>query len=672
MRFMPSNFLTQNLAALRPCPQHTALVEALMAYDNELPEGFVMPPEAQVFETEAGDLTLHWKHTALHANTGALSEAQDLVADRLLAPQHAINLVIGIGLGHVLQEALAQMQEQTINNNLFLFEPNLPLLHFAFSNINLANCLTYEKLTVSHKPEKLYNFAETHLVQGDGISFLMTDGYLAAFSNLLEPIITKLEKHTDNAMKNSELLSLRGRAWTEQFIENTPYLVNTLPIVGLQNRFKGKTTILCGAGPSLTDSIETIKANRDKVLVMAVSGAVRPLVKNGITPDFIYFMDYIGPTKHLRGIEDQLTSCHFITGPSAEKLLFDLPHQSTWVASLHFNEQFSYLLDEMYSVPLPRYLTGGTVSIFMFHIAFDLGCRNFILAGQDMALRGSQVYADGQEALIIDGTVQMPEGTDTFERCMELQTVYGWNKEPLQTQADYAHFLQHYLKIAPLMEKEAPEARLFNASVGGAYIEGWQHDTIANIIDLLNADNQLAEPIAVEAIMAKTIADCQSLDLAAFQQRMLTNLSGILADLHKLVTLGQSTLDALAELKALKASAWAEASERYSQRFNTFSEMLETHPLLRDTLYGEQLEIYQTYNHNAQSEAEHRQNMKLDEDYFSTMLTILRTQLRPRLQQAIDALTQQQQARPPIQQSITINGVVAPSQQPSVTAPTHA
>jgi hypothetical protein len=619
--FNAPSFLQQNLAALSSCPEHDTLKDQLQQYIAEA----LPAPQYDLQETHVGDLTLWHKGFAIHAISGAVAEAQALVAQQVLTAQHAINCILGLGLGYTTQAIVEQYATQCLPNTAFIivYEPDLALLHFILSNINLSHYLKHPALRLLSSPELLYTFVESHLVAGDGISFIATEGYLKAEATTLQPVIEKLSKHAINTLRNAELLSNRGKLWATQFLQNLSKLVTLLPINAVQDCLTGKVGVLCGAGPSLLDDVETLKQQRDNIVLFAVTGAVAPLLNVGIVPDFIVSMDYIGPSKHFKNIpKDALKTANFVMGPSAEGALFQWEHRSSWLGTLHFNEQFSYLLDTMYGEKLPRYHTGGTVSIFMLQVAFDLGIRDFVLLGQDMALRGNQVYADGTNVNFNNNMASLPETDHTVARCMELETVKGWHGEELVTQSDYAHFLYHYTRIPHLVAKEGHTVQLFNASVGGAYIEGWVHAPLAQVL------NHELQALLTPVVLTKTLTTIEKrtrkqLPLTLVRSRLFHALHQEEQAVRELLKIGQKSIKYLEKLQTLPLKRWQATSKAYSDSFNQFSIQLEEHPFLRDTFYGEQLSIYQSYNKQATTEAHHRANIQIDLTYLTSLVTQL-------------------------------------------------
>lgn len=55
---------------------------------------------------------------------------------------------------------------------------------------------------------------------------------------------------------------------------------------GKPRRHRPETAVLVGAGPSLDESIETLHRIRDRVILFSCGTALRPLLRNGLVPDF--------------------------------------------------------------------------------------------------------------------------------------------------------------------------------------------------------------------------------------------------------------------------------------------------------------------------------------------------------------------------------------------------
>jgi hypothetical protein len=648
-----SQFLQDNLAALANKVVHTQLVAKLTAHTPVSPSPFTL------LETHEGDFSLAVHGQPIHSLRGAAAEAHHIVSEELKPKRYAQNLLIGLGLGYLLKALIDAKTAQDLACKVVIYEQDIELLHFVLSNVALHQWLAHPDVTLFHLPTGLFQQINGQYVKGDGMGILFTPGYFAAYQAPFQDIVTRLERNVDNANRNTELLQLRAKPWAQHFLQNTPLLPQAKPVDHLKGQFAGKTVVLVSAGPSLADSIETLRRLQDHVVIMAVGGAMRTLHQAGIAPHFVMYMDFMGPSKHLHGLDEPNRNSHVLTGPSAERYALDLQRKSLWVASLHFNEQFSWSLDEMFGHPLMRYHTGGTVSLLAFHIAVDMGFDQFILLGQDLALRNNQLYADGTQVTVGDDDVmRMPETDHSPAKHIKVKRVPGWTEgETVVSPEDYAHFLMHFENLVPLIRDMRPEARLVNASKGGAFIKGYEHvplETLAN--ELLKAP-----PVQVDEVMAQLEQDlADQYDPTVLAQRMHDHLTKLSQDSHHALALTRQAQPLLKTLMSLPFDQWYQPSQAYSSVFNELADLMETNPFFKHTFFHEQLTLHQKHNESASSHSAHLANFSLDQQYLKSIATSLADKVLPWLGQALAELATVYHIEPVTSQreGFTIEGVV--------------
>lgn len=634
-------FLQKNLTALASKPLHAPLVTFLQNYQIKTPEAIA------VYETEAGDLSLALGDKAVHSLQGAQAEAETLVEQGLNPNPLGQTVLLGLGLGYTLQSTVALAKQQNTKGAISVYEPNLDLLAFTLQNVDLSPYWQDDRVQLLVQENDLLRFVMSKYLQGDGFGVIYTPGYMNLETEAVSSALSELKKHAESTQRNAFLLQERGKQWTEHFLLNVGHLPQTRPVDAFSGLFKGKTLVLAGAGPSLDDAIPHLKTIADKVVIMAVSGAVRPLVQAGIVPDFVTFMDFIGPSKHLFGVEDSLKDSEFIVGPSAQTYIYSLKRQNVWLGAMHFNEQFNYLLDNGFArpelpkdrTPLYRYQTGGTVSMYTLQIAYEMGFDHFILTGQDLALRGDKIYAGGIKGQIsASGKIEMAATESNVARNITLTEVMGQNGQMIQTQDDYAHFIKNFVNTGRLLREAKPEASLYNCSVGGALLENWEHAPIEAAWAALPAEAKAPVNKATVIAQAKEkIAVYTDNSVAEGLRQGIEKLYDELKTCHRLA--GEAKLQA-AKLQEMSPTQWPTASAKYSGLFNEFSAILEGNKLLHDTYYHEQLALRHFYKENATSTVEIRANFKLDEQYFERMLAQFETDLLPQLEAALGKLNE--------------------------------
>jgi len=72
----------------------------------------------------------------------------------------------------------------------------------------------------------------------------------------------------------------------EATLKNKKFLLEEPGILDLKNCYKDKPAFLIGAGPTLDEDLDKLKAIQDKVVIVAADAAVKPLTKAGIVPDY--------------------------------------------------------------------------------------------------------------------------------------------------------------------------------------------------------------------------------------------------------------------------------------------------------------------------------------------------------------------------------------------------
>ena len=74
-------------------------------------------------------------------------------------------------------------------------------------------------------------------------------------------------------------------------MENVPAILNSPGILGLKSQMADIPAAVVSAGPSLDKNIQLLKRGAEKFLIIAVSTALKPLLKTGVFPDFIVAID---------------------------------------------------------------------------------------------------------------------------------------------------------------------------------------------------------------------------------------------------------------------------------------------------------------------------------------------------------------------------------------------
>jgi hypothetical protein len=152
--------------------------------------------------------------------------------------------------------------------------------------------------------------------------------------------------------------------------ENLELAMRAGVLSDLPGAFTGATAILCAAGPALQDSLDFVRDNQDRALVIAVNSSLKPLLAAGIEPHFVVIND---------------------TSTDSEPTLAGLPslaktnlvaHCLSTTGGMSFPR--TYLFGNFPGQPFQKrasLLLHGSVITTAFALAEYLGCARAVLAG---------------------------------------------------------------------------------------------------------------------------------------------------------------------------------------------------------------------------------------------------------------------------------------------------
>lgn len=229
-------------------------------------------------------------------------------------------------------------------------------------------------------------------------------------------------------------------------------------------------TFVVSAGPSLNKNIHELRRAKGKSFIIAVDTAIKPLINAGIVPDMFAVVDGEKPVD-LVTIEGAENIPMLTSATSANALL-----EYNKARKIFFNEGESLVNKLFFSFhgDFDNVPSGGSVATSAFAFAYMIGMRKIILVGQDLSFPGNRTHATGtfKESEIEVDTTNYPK-------------IKGNIEEEVPSRPDmiaYRDWFEWYIKGC---KEEEPEMCVWNATEGGAFIEGTEICTLKDIIDEL-------------------------------------------------------------------------------------------------------------------------------------------------------------------------------------------
>ena len=371
---------------------------------------------------------------------------------------HDIIITFGIGLGYLLDEVF-----NAYSSKIFVYEPDINLLHFVLNNVDISEHLASGRVYITNDLEELVEKLSSSYLTKDRVEITYLHNYVVVKNKEFLLLTQKVFDACKSKMVDINTIIKFSKIWLFNTIDNISFIneKKAFLLSDLEDRFTGQTALIAGAGPSLNDNIENIKANRDKLVIFAVNKSLRYLVSNGIYPDFVVCLDAKNMKKTVGGLEPILDKFNCIadirtdssiTSFGFHKIFFNFSESDFFIKKIaKYNENMRF------------YESGGSASTFALVSAIKMGFSKVVFAGIDLAFKDNVIYTDGQvmerisqEEIIVDKVKQT------------LVKIPSVNGGLVYTRADYETFIHHFNSLI----KELGYKEIYNISSFGALIRG--------------------------------------------------------------------------------------------------------------------------------------------------------------------------------------------------------
>ncbi|APA53912.1 PseE protein [Campylobacter coli] len=383
----------------------------------------------------------------------------------------------GFGNG-ILYKILLQNQAL---KRIIIFEKELELIFLALNFIDFSKDLSLGRLIILHHDD-------INLPKMDKVFRLIGDLFYRSYNLHIandfyehyKEDILKLNKLNMQTIKNHNLMHgndpkdfknsivfhgndpLDALQGIEQFVYNLPQMITHPSYKELLSKRKGvsDTAIIVSTGPSLTKQLPLLKKYASKATIFCADSSYPILAKHGIKPDYVCMLER----------DEIVAECFNNDFKDFDKdiifLVASLVHKKT-ISYLEKNQRKYILIIK--GQPFARclglddygYISGGmSVSHMAYELAENLGHKNIILIGQDLA------YAkDGQTHS--QGFIHANLHNGDYERDLDRfsTTAYGGNGK-VQSSEIWTLFRQIFENFIAFSK-----SKTYNCTQGGARIE---------------------------------------------------------------------------------------------------------------------------------------------------------------------------------------------------------
>ena len=290
--------------------------------------------------------------------------------------------------------------------------------------------------------------------------------YDSAFPREYSLFVRMVSDNRERLLVNMNTMTRFRDEGTIHILENIEAISKAYFIGDLKKTALSETTaVIVSAGPSLDKNIEDLRAAKGRALIIAVDTALKYMLARDIVPDLFVTIDPDKPMENFADgrvrdipvIFDEQTPSALLREHRAAKILYncrDYPKK---------------LFEACGAVVEKNIASGGSVATAAFAICCDLGIKNIILIGQDLAYTGEQTHAGGVVSAGVNGDL----GTVMID---------GIDGTKVRTRSDWLGYLRWFEHTIESIKQENPEVRVIDATEGGALIHGTEVMTLKNAI----------------------------------------------------------------------------------------------------------------------------------------------------------------------------------------------
>ena len=414
------------------------------------------------------------------------AECETLRAVKHQLARDEVSVIVGIGLGHGVKAIFDECEK---GHTVIAVEPVISFIRAALHEYDFSDRIRAGRLLLCRgsREELSMNISiiDERVAPRDWfVSYLPHVLRRYEYSDAL-----RIVSETINATRcNSGTVTSAGTQIATNDVDTIPYLVDKRGVIELVDIFKDKPAVVVCTGPSLERNIGILSKYQDRVVIVAVAQALRPLLAHDITPDFICTVDF-GEVNfsHL----DRLMDCGvpLITiNRTYARLVQEWRGPMFVVASAPGDDsRLSGIFNDRGMLP-----QGGSVAHMALQTALALGCKTVMLTGQDLALpdgksHTAQADTGGNVSITERGEIRwkvndprsiIKDGDHSMGPALQVPGYYG---NAVLTNVGLQSFktsLENMIEAIP----DAEGIKIVNATEGGAAIKGaepiWLDDAI--------------------------------------------------------------------------------------------------------------------------------------------------------------------------------------------------
>ena len=369
-------------------------------------------PSLLIQTAKNGEVTASDNGKLLHSAYNPSREAHNSVFIPEVQEKSSI-VFYGMGIGYHLVEAAKLILQNSNKKKLIVVEPNLEYFLASLQLIDWTEIFKVEKLVlaINCPAESILPLIEdtttiNTTLQGVSDAFYFD---IASFTQhnqqYFECVKTIISRNKHKNEINAATTKKFGKLWSNNCKKNAKY-INQLEFINIyKNKFKDIPFVIVAAGPTLQKNLINLKKLYDskktknkEVIIVCVETALKILLKNKITPDFIILTDpQFWAYRHIAGA--QAPESILITELSTYPSVFRFNCKKIVLCASQFPNGKEIEQKAGFSTEQIGDLgSGGSVASCCWNFAVFAGAKQIYLMGLDLSFPGGQTHIKGSSA----------------------------------------------------------------------------------------------------------------------------------------------------------------------------------------------------------------------------------------------------------------------------------
>ncbi len=323
----------------------------------------------------------------VHSKIDPLREAERFISEIDTANKDLI-IVLGFGFGYHCELLLNKIPS---NVNVITIEKDESLLKCAFESRELVDIIKYDNFYLLADPSESLLSDIFRGKSSRNVLFVTHRGSAQLYPDYYQNTVSIIKSYISTKDVNIATLARFEKTWGSNTSRNIGVISRSCGVNQFFDMFNGIPAIVVAAGPSLTYSLEFVRENIGKAVVIAVDTSYKLLIDNGITPHFCLSVDpQLINARYYEGIGK--TETILVSDPTVHPSIFRYFKGRVSVTGIAFD--MMKWIDDICGEK-GELTHGGSVSTNAYDFARRIGASPVCMVGQDLSFTSGLAHAKG-------------------------------------------------------------------------------------------------------------------------------------------------------------------------------------------------------------------------------------------------------------------------------------